>query len=107
MLEIERLHNMLADAGIEHQWIDRTPPHWKSFIESNAPELFLDISWGWQIRLNIEKPFFSAIEGYGSYGYGLRGESGDHIEIMIDNEVQGWLSAETVFDIIKEILCTK
>ena len=103
MLEIERLHNMLTDAGIAHLWIDRTPPgytRYKSRLDS-------DIFWGWQIRLEIPKPFFSAIEGYGSYGYGLRGENGDHIEIMLGDEVTGWLKAADVFEIIKELLCLK
>lgn len=117
MLEIERLHNMLTDAGIPHEWKDRTPPHWNDFIENNNPELFSDIFWGWQIIVykdNGER-LVSAIEGYGTYGYGFSfdEDKSDKIEIMglLTPEeaegdcVRGWLSAEEVFRRIKEAVC--
>lgn len=100
-MEIERLHKMLTDAGIEHLWINRTP----SQTPTMARRLFGDVEWGWQIRLLIEEPFFSAIEGFGSYGYGIHGEQGDRIEIMVGDEVTGHLTAEEVFFKIKELLC--
>lgn len=73
--------------------------------KTTRQNFFSDIFWGWQIRLDIEEPFFSAIEGHGSYGYGLQGENGDHIEIMLGDEVTGWLDADTVFELIKEVIC--
>lgn len=55
----------------------------------------------------------SAIEGFGSHGFGLNGEQGDLIEIMglltpeeeKEESVRGWLTAEEVFRRIKEALC--
>lgn len=99
-MEIERLHKMLTDAGIEHLWIDRA-----RYDEISCAVFGEKVNWGWQIRLPMEEPFFSAIEGFGSYGYGIHGEQGDSIEIMLGDEVTGHLTAEEVFDKIKELLC--
>lgn len=116
-MEIERLHNMLLEAGIDHEWKDRTPPHW-DLIVAKEPEFFADISWGWQIIVYKEngERLVSAIEGYGSYGYanGFLGVHSDLIEIMglltpeEEDEgwgVKGWLTAEEVFRRIKEAVC--
>ena len=116
-MEIERLHNMLLEAGIEHEWKDRTPPHWGELVEEE-PHLFGHIVWGWQIIVYKEngERLVSAIEGYGSYGHSsgfdLDNPGVDLIEIMgllkpeeEDNGfcgVQGWLTAEEVFRRIKE-----
>lgn len=100
-MEIERLHKMLTDAGIEHLWIDRT-----RYNDEVSRKVFGEIvNWGWQIRLLIAELFFSAIEGFGSYGYGIHGEQGDSIEIMIGDDVTGHLTAEEVFTIIEGLLC--
>lgn len=40
-MEIHRLHEMLTEAGIEHEWRDRTPPQW-GYVKVTA-----DINWGW------------------------------------------------------------
>lgn len=112
-MEIERLHEMLTDAGIEHEWRDRTPE-----IKKKDPAVIQirdEYNWGWQIivyRPDGER-LISAIEGFGSYGYGLEGEQGDSIEIMglltpeesKDSSVVGWLTAEEVFRRIKEAVC--
>lgn len=107
-MEIERLHNMLTEAGIEHEWNDRST--W--FCRSR---LNLDINWGYQVL--IYRPdgerLVSAVEGYGTHGYGLNGEQGDLIEIMglltpeeeEWDSVVGWLTADEVFRRIKEALC--
>lgn len=113
-MEIERLHNMLLEAGIEHEWRDRTPPHWSEDIAA-CPGIFENIKWGWQIIVYKEngERLVSAIEGYGSYGYGSGFDEpgNDLIEIMglltpeEEEEgcpVQGWLTAEEVFRRIKE-----
>lgn len=103
-MEIERLHKMLTDEGIEHEWLDRGERFSKS-----------DIKWGYQIivyKKNGDR-LISAIEGYGTYGYGLDGEQGDLIEIMglltpeeeKYDSVKGWLTAEEVFRRIKEAVC--
>lgn len=111
-MEIERLHKMLTDAGIEHEWLDRTPP-------GEMPRRWFgeEIVWGWQIIVYKEdgERLVSAIEGYGSYGYGSGfdlGESNDLIEIMglltpeeeEHDSVAGWLTAEEVFRRIMEAL---
>ena len=102
---------MLTEAGIEHEWVDRTPKL-KRTNASFMKDLLGDIDWGWQIiiyRPDGER-LVSAIEGYGSHGYGLRGEQGDLIEIkglltpeeQESDSVRGWLTAEEVFGRIKE-----
>ena len=120
-MEIERLHNMLTDAGIDHEWRDRTPEGWdercRRYFQTTNP----DSVWGWQIIVYKEDGdrLISAIEGYGTYGYATeddyRGPS-DLIEIMgcltpeeeKDGSVLGWLTAEEVFRRIQEALkCSK
>lgn len=113
-MEIERLHKMLTDAGIEHEWLDRA----SQFRFSEA-----DFNWGYQII--VYKPngdrLVSAIEGFGTYGYGgfdhgvlgTTEKDGDLIEIMglltpeeeEDGSVVGYLTAEEVFRRIQEALC--
>ena len=108
MKEIERLHEKLIEAGIEHEWIDRTPRGYEEFTRRH-PGWFKGKTWGWQII--IHKPdgerLVSAIEGYGTYGY-----EDDKIEIMglltpeeeEYNSVAGWLTADEVFQRIREVL---
>jgi len=99
--EICRLHEMLTDAGIEHEWVDRfekmIPKHEREFLKSRP--FWQEIDWGYQII--VYKPdgerLVSAIEGYGTYG-----ESADRIEIMglaapDEDDPTGWLTAENVF----------
>ena len=59
-MEIERLHKMLTDAGIEHEWRNRNP-------EGFPAEKY---DFGWQIVVYWEdgERIVSAIEGYGTYG---------------------------------------
>ena len=113
-MEIERLHKMLTDAGIEHEWRDRTPKDWYD------DAFGFEIKWGYQIivyKKNGDR-LISAIEGYGSHGFGnvLQGyheKYGDLIEIMglltpeeeEHDSVVGWLTAEEVFRRIQEALC--
>ena len=99
-MEIERLHKMLLDAGIEHEWNDRSEWYGRKNRDS-------EINWGWQVV--VYKPngdrLVSAVEGFGTYGFGLAGEQGDRIEIMglltpeeeQGDSVLGWLTAEEVF----------
>ena len=103
MMEIEKLHKMLTDAGIEHEWIDR-----RSIFDKHRHS---DLPWGWQII--VYRPdgnrLVSAIEGFGTHGYGLSGEQGDYIEILglltpeeeEWDSVRGWLTAEEVFGRIR------
>ena len=103
-MEIEKRHNMLDEAGIKHEWIDR-----RSIFDKHGHS---DLPWGWQIIVYKDNGdrLVSAIEGFGSHGYGLEGEQGDLIEIMglLTSEeeewdsVKGWLTAEEVFGRIKE-----
>ena len=98
--EIHKLHEMLVEAGIEHDYYSRN-------------ELFGEIDgidWGWHIVVPFAdgaKNIVSAVEGFGTYGY-----SDDLIEIMglltpeesKYDSVKGWLTAEEVFRRIKEAL---
>lgn len=120
-MEIERLHEMLTDAGIEHEWRDRTPPGYDRMLREN-PRLFDERNWGWQVIVYKENGdrLVSAVEGWGTYGYGnathgIDGSDetdGDLIEIMglltPDEEecdiVVGYLTAEEVFRRITEAL---
>lgn len=110
--EIVRLHEMLLDAGIEHEWLDRTPEGYGE-LRVKYPNSFGHINWGWQIVIHDEQGnrVISAIEGYGTYGYAdeycpqYRGGNSDLIEIMglltpeeaEQDSVAGWLTAEDVF----------
>ena len=116
-MEIERLHKMLTDAGIEHEWIDRTPDGWDRVRRRVSNP---NVVWGWQIIVYKENGdrLISAIEGFGTHGYGTVDDffgPCDLIEIMglltpeekkLDS-VCGWLTAEEVFRRIQEELCTK
>lgn len=102
-MEIERLHKMLLDAGIEHDWCDRTPPGYNKWHERYPDWLGEKKNWGWQIRMYSpnRKQVISAIEGFGSCCY-----DADLIEIMglltpeekEYSRVVGWLTAEDVFE---------
>lgn len=111
-MEIHRLHDMLTAAGIDHEWVDRSRD--STFVRGRQ------INWGYQICVyypNGER-MISAIEGAGTYGYGgfdhgmfeTDEKDGDLIEIMglltPEEEkhdcVLGWLTAENVFQRIKE-----
>lgn len=119
-MEIERLHEMLTAAGIDHEWRDRTPDGWSEMCW-RFPDIFeSDRVWGWQIRVYEENGgcLISAIEGWGTYGYASKDDFGgpsDLIEIMglltpeeeENNSVVGWLTAEEVFRRIKEAVCSK
>lgn len=110
-MEIEKLHNMLTEAGIEHEWNDRSTWFCRSKLDT-------DYNWGYQVLIYKENGdrLVSAIEGFGSHGYGLAGEQGDLIEIMglltpeeeKYDSVAGWLTAEEVFHRIEEAIgCMK
>ena len=106
-MEIHRLHEMLIEAGIEHMFLDRTPPGYDEIEAITSPENRTHLNWGWQVLVfNTDGvQLCSAIEGFGTYGYGITGEQGDSIElwdITMKNPV-GWLSAEEVFQRIKEV----
>lgn len=94
--EIHRLHEMLTEAGIEHEWIDRNE-------HFDTSKYIPDLDWGYQIVVYRPdgEPLVSAIEGCGTYG-----ERADRIEIMgltseDEGPVCGWLTAEQVFARIK------
>lgn len=95
--EIHRLHEMLTEAGIEHEWVDRTPPGWNELVQT-SPDLFEPHEFGWQIIVyeSEDKRLVSAVEGWYTYG----GHFG-RIEIVGLTEngesVEGWLTAEEVF----------
>ena len=112
-MEIHRLHEMLTEAGIEHEFRDRTPPGAKERAARSG------IKWGYQVIVYYPdgQRMVSAIEGYGSYGFGgwdhgslgTDENDGDLIEIMGllepgegDGSVLGYLTAEEVFRRIKE-----
>jgi hypothetical protein len=108
-MEIHRLHEMLTEAGIEHTFNDRTPTGYNG-----------KINWGYQVCVYYPdgERMISAIEGYGSYGFGgwdhgtlgSDEKDGDLIEIMglltpeesEHDSVVGYLTAEEVFRRIKE-----
>lgn len=110
---------MLTDAGIEHEWIDRTPEGWDKFCKKVPDIATFGGVWGWQIivyKKNGER-LISAIEGRGTHGYIPENDDifapSDLIEIMglltpeekEWDSVRGWLTAEEVFGRIKEALC--
>lgn len=89
--EIHKLHEMLLDAGIEHEFVER-----RKYLGDSG------LDWGYQIcvyRPDGER-LISVIEGFGTYG-----EANDLLEIMglltpeeeELNSVCGWLTAEDVF----------
>lgn len=114
-MEIHKLHEMLTEAGIEHEFRDRTPD--ESLRERH---LKMGIKWGYQVVVYYPdgERMISAIEGYGSYGFGgwdhgtlgTDEKDGDLIEIMglltpeeqEYDSVVGYLTAEEVFRRIKE-----
>lgn len=117
-MEIHKLHEMLTESGIEHEFLDRTP--------HGAHGQELKINWGYQICVYYPdgERMISAIEGYGTYGYGgwdhgvfgTDEKDGDLIEIMglltpeesEYDSVVGYLTAEDVFRRIKEaVACLK
>lgn len=110
-MEIEKLHKMLTDAGIEHDWINRNRD---IFREMDDVREEFGIDWGWQVivRNSDGDYLISAIEGYGTYGYRCyKGELlSDLIEIMDcttpEEEVTGGLTAEEVFGRIKGVICS-
>lgn len=121
-MEICRLHEMLTEAGIEHEFLDRTPPGYEE-IERRNPEFErLHIKWGYQVVVYYPdgRQMISAIEGYGSFGFGgwdhgtlgTDEKDGDLIEIMGlltpeeggPDDVVGYLTAEEVFQRIKEAI---
>lgn len=125
-MEIHKLHEMLTEAGIEHEWRDRTPPGYKEAEARTPPEERTNSKWGWQVCVYYPdgERMISAIEGYGTYGYGgwdhgtlgTDEKDGDLIEIMglltpeeaEHDSVAGYLTAEEVFRRIMEALkCTK
>lgn len=95
-MEIHRLHEMLTEAGIDHEFLDR-----------GRGISMEGIDFGYQVivRYPDGERMISAIEGYGTYGYRV-----DLIEIMglltpeeeKDDSVVGYLTAEEVFRRIKE-----
>ena len=107
-MEIHRLHEMLTEAGIEHCFLDRTPPGYDEVEATTPPEDRTRLNWGWQVLVFNKDgvQLCSAIEGFGTYGYGITGEQGDSIElwdVKTKNPV-GWLSAEEVFQRIVEVI---
>ena len=113
-MEIHRLHEMLTEAGIEHTFRERAEECAKPHYEK------LGIDMGYQVIVYYPdgERMISAIEGYGTYGYGSWDhgtcgsdeKDGDLIEIMglltpeeqKYDSVVGYLTAEEVFRRIKE-----
>ncbi len=89
-MEIKRLHEMLTEAGIPHEWVNRNT--YMGVLEKTS------VDWGYQVVVYDDEGnrVVSAVEGYGTYGY-----KADSIEIMGLTEngdtVEGWLTAEEVF----------
>lgn len=115
-MEIERLHKMLTEAGIEHDWVDRTPDGWDRLCRKYPDITNFGGVWGYQIivyKKNGDR-LISAIEGRGTYGYIPEGDEffppSDLIEIMglltpeeeERGSVVGYLTAEEVFRRIME-----
>ena len=96
--EIQKLHEMLLDAGVEHEFVERN-----KFLRDSG------FDWGYQIcvyRPDGER-LISVIEGFGTYG-----NANDLLEIMglltpeeeeLDS-VCGWLTADDVFDRIVKVV---
>lgn len=106
-MEIHRLHEMLIEAGIEHCFLDRTPEGYNEVEAITPPEDRTHLNWGWQVLLvdASGEAMCSAIEGYGTYGYGMSGEQGDLIEFWdFESDPKGWLTADDVFQRIKECM---
>lgn len=98
--EIHKLHEMLLEAGIEHEWIDRR----KQFDpDGSIAAMGFDHDYGWQILVHdVEGDrIISAIQGWCTYGVEC-----DLIEIwgLLTPEererdsVAGYLTAQEVFE---------
>lgn len=93
--EIVKLHEMLLEAEIEHEFVRRN-------------EHLRDSGFDWGYQIIVYRPdderLISVIEGFGTYG-----EANDLLEIMglltpeeeELNSVCGWLTAEDVFERIE------
>lgn len=95
--EIHKLHEMLLDAGIEHEWRNRNP---EGYTEWLTDEWNIDLGWQIVVYRPNGSRLISVIEGYGTYGM-----EDDLLEIMglltpeeLEwNSVCGSLTAEDVF----------
>lgn len=97
--EIHKLHRMLNEARIEHEFIDRG---------TGVMDVDTEVKFGYQICVRDEygRVVISVIEGFGTYGV-----EDDLLEIMgllteeeKDESVVGWLTAENVFERITRYL---
>lgn len=113
-MEIHKLHEMLTEAGIEHEFRERAESDVKHIYEKHG------IDMGYQVIVYYPdgERMISAIEGWGTYGYGgwdhgtmgTTEKDGDLIEIMglltpeeqEYDSVVGYLTAEEVFRRIRE-----
>lgn len=102
--EICKLHDLLVEAGIQHEYLDRRQ---QFDPDGLIKDMGFDHDYGWQIVVYDEdgRRIISAIEGFGTYGV-----ESDRIEIMglLTKEeskydcVLGGLTAEEVFERIKK-----
>lgn len=98
--EIHKLHQMLLEAGIKHEWNDRR----KQFDpDGQLAAMGFDHDYGWQVRVRDAQGYtvVSAIQGWCTYGVEC-----DRIEIKglltpeekEQDSVAGYLTAQEVFD---------
>ena len=112
--EIFKLHNMLAEAGIPHDFVDETPSNNSVFIfpglDCTLYHIFYpsaekyDEILGPASDMTYSSRVCSVIEGWHSYGgeknlLEIRGLLTPEEEN--DDTVRGWLTAENVFERIK------
>ena len=94
--EISRLHNMLDEEGIYHEYGDRF---------GNAMFSDPQFDWGYQIFIPVgKKRTLSIIEGAGTYGFTENLLERAVLSDVGVYDVQGWLTAEEVLEwILSEI----
>lgn len=96
--EIYKLKDMLEKAYIPFEFTDGWPFMDDPELVKTAKEKFPDLLDHYQICYpSFEDRYMSVIQGFGTYG-----SDEDKLEIMVDGDVEGYLTAENVFARIKK-----
>lgn len=107
--EMIKLRHLLTNMGID--WCDEStiiPEEYINLMETQTKlgREVLD-STIFRTHFEVNGTHYSVINGYGTYGGFIPHQNKNYglLECMVgDNEPKGWLSADDVIDLIKEIV---